>query len=192
MSYHVLLVSAPFCIHGANLFHDQLLFFCLLLDPESSPPLSADLVGDMKLTSKQKLAVKLGRDVGTGENTFAGSNKATLRWPNAIIPYTIDCSLGVFLKFYLPFDPAFYSHLLLRKLFLKIKDDVFSARDEPLCFGVAKLFKHSATNRDGQTLQMRIIHLKPTANSSVPFSSTWHVDLVKSNHILLPDIKLCF
>ena len=49
----------------------------------------------MKLTSKQKLAVKLGRDVGsTVDNAFAASNKVTLRWPNAVIPYTIDCSLG--------------------------------------------------------------------------------------------------
>ena len=58
--------------------------------------MSANLFGDMKLTGKQKLAVKLGRDVGTNGNAFAGSNQVTLRWPNAIVPYTIDCSLGLF------------------------------------------------------------------------------------------------
>jgi len=62
-------------------------------DPESSPPMSTELFSDMKLTPKQNLAVMLGRDVGTGSNTFAGSDKVTLRWPNARVPFTIDCSL---------------------------------------------------------------------------------------------------
>eukprot|EP00795_Rhopilema_esculentum_P001751 gene1751-16235_t len=62
-------------------------------DPLASPQQPASLFGDMKLTAKQKLAVKLGRDVGSGGSTFAGSNKVTLRWPNAVVPYTIDCSL---------------------------------------------------------------------------------------------------
>ena len=86
--------------------------FPILLDPESSPPMSTELFSDMKLTPKQNLAVMLGRDVGTGSNTFAGSDKVTLRWPNARVPFTIDCSLGMLIFIsYLPIS----SHLHLSK-----------------------------------------------------------------------------
>ncbi len=70
--------------------------FLLLIDPYASPAPKPAFAGDMLLTDRQKEAIEKGEDVGpdTGSDTFAASNKATHRWPNAVIPYNIDCSLG--------------------------------------------------------------------------------------------------
>ena len=50
----------------------------------------------MKLTKEQRRAIENGEDAGPNVNgkSYAISNKVTHRWPNAIIPYNIDCSLG--------------------------------------------------------------------------------------------------
>eukprot|EP00794_Sanderia_malayensis_P006292 gene6292-7014_t len=64
-------------------------------DPIASPQMPLEFPGDMKLTARQKEAIAKGEDVGAvgGDKAFSISNRATHRWPNAIIPYNIDCSL---------------------------------------------------------------------------------------------------
>ncbi len=62
-----------------------------------------DFAGDMKLTDRQKEAIENGEDVGPaiGKQAYSISNKATHRWPNAVVPYNIDCSLGMICFLYL-------------------------------------------------------------------------------------------
>ena len=49
----------------------------------------------MKLTDEQKEDLKAGRDMGVGDqNNYAVVKGKNLRWPGAVIPYEIDCSLG--------------------------------------------------------------------------------------------------
>ena len=53
------------------------------------------MFGDMKLTEEQKKALKSGQDMGGRSHGYAAVNWNNLRWTNAIIPYEIDCSLGM-------------------------------------------------------------------------------------------------
>ena len=76
------------------------MFSCPFSDPRASPQMGTDLdFFDMKLTAKQKQHVDKGDDVGVSDNALAASNKAFHKWPNAIIPYEIDCSLGMSICF---------------------------------------------------------------------------------------------
>lgn len=49
----------------------------------------------MMLSDKQKKALKSGEDMGGSSNAFAAVTGNNLRWTNAVIPYEIDCSIGM-------------------------------------------------------------------------------------------------
>jgi len=59
----------------------------------SSPPLPDNLFeGDIELTQDQLKNIDIYGDSRGNVSRAAGSN-SRIRWPNAIIPYEIDCSL---------------------------------------------------------------------------------------------------
>lgn len=60
----------------------------------SSPPLPDNVFeGDINLTEEQLMNIDIYGDVrGNASRAAGGDNR--LRWPNAIIPYEIDCSLS--------------------------------------------------------------------------------------------------
>ena len=63
----------------------------------SSPQQKADLkFGDIMLTKQQKLALENGEDMGgsnLNSNGYSVVDGNNLRWTDAVIPYSIDCSL---------------------------------------------------------------------------------------------------
>ncbi|KAJ7348764.1 hypothetical protein OS493_039187 [Desmophyllum pertusum] len=53
--------------------------------------------GDIRLTKKQTENLKKYGDPTKGSaDSRAASNVDSERWPNAVIPYTFDCSIGKF------------------------------------------------------------------------------------------------
>lgn len=59
----------------------------------SSPPLPDNVFeGDIELTREQLMNIDIYGDIRGNVSRAAGSN-SRIRWPNAIIPYEIDCSL---------------------------------------------------------------------------------------------------
>ena len=65
----------------------------LLISAFSSPPLPDNVFeGDIILTQEQLINLDIHGDV-RGNVSRAASGNGRLRWPNAIIPYEIDCSL---------------------------------------------------------------------------------------------------
>lgn len=76
--------------------HLQNVYFCMLFlaDSHHKPGGTTSLYGgDIKFTPKQKENMK---KYGTpnGPQTRAASNVDSERWPNAVIPYVFDCSVG--------------------------------------------------------------------------------------------------
>lgn len=69
-------------------------------DPRYSPaPIESGLVeGDFKLTEKQKVNMKLFKNV-YGPPERAASGRESERWPGAIIPYVFDCSVSKFVYY---------------------------------------------------------------------------------------------
>ena len=58
-------------------------------------------VGDMKLTQKQLEAFEKGQDLDAAPesgNAFAIHNSKERRWKDGIIPYTFDCSVGMYTR----------------------------------------------------------------------------------------------
>ena len=54
--------------------------------------------GDIRLTKKQQENLKKYGDPTKGSaNSRAASNVDSECWPNAVIPYTFDCSVGKFI-----------------------------------------------------------------------------------------------
>lgn len=67
------------------------------VEPKSSPELSGHLFhGDIKLTPMEEMNMeKYGNPYGISEDVGrAASSNDDKRWPNAIIPYELDCSVG--------------------------------------------------------------------------------------------------
>lgn len=59
----------------------------------SSPPLPDNVFeGDIELTQEQLMNIDIYGNIRGNVSRAAGSN-SRIRWPNAIIPYEIDCSL---------------------------------------------------------------------------------------------------
>ena len=59
------------------------------------------------LTAEQKKALKSGQYMGGGRSRgYAAYNGNNIPWTNGIIPYEIDCSLGMFL-FYIFSFPSY-------------------------------------------------------------------------------------
>ena len=67
--------------------------FSLPIAVFSSPPLPDNVFeGDIELTQEQLKNIDIYGDIRGNVSRAAGSN-SRIRWPNAIIPYEIDCSL---------------------------------------------------------------------------------------------------
>ena len=56
-------------------------------DEDASPQFGPGITDDLNLTPEQRKAIEEGRDTA--------SEKVIQKWPNAVIPYNIDCSLGI-------------------------------------------------------------------------------------------------
>ena len=70
-------------------------------DNTGSPQLLSHLYeGDIKLTERQRLN-KLVFGDPDGSPTRAATNVDKIKWPNAVIPYEFDCSVGEFVKIYI-------------------------------------------------------------------------------------------
>lgn len=70
-------------------------------DNTESPQLFSHLYeGDIKLTERQRLN-KLVFGDPDGSPSRAATNVDKIKWPNAVIPYEFDCSVGEFVKIYI-------------------------------------------------------------------------------------------
>ena len=66
-------------------------------DPHQSPPGKhlSFYQGDIRLSKKQAENLKkYGDPSKNSANSRAASSVESERWPNAVIPYTFDCSVG--------------------------------------------------------------------------------------------------
>ena len=69
-------------------------------DNTESPQLFSHLYeGDIKLTERQRLNDLVFGDPD-GSPSRAATNVDKIKWPNAVIPYEFDCSVGEFVKIY--------------------------------------------------------------------------------------------
>lgn len=69
-------------------------------DNTESPQLFSHLYeGDIKLTERQRLNDLVFGDPD-GSPARAATNVDKIKWPNAVIPYEFDCSVGEFIKIY--------------------------------------------------------------------------------------------
>ena len=70
-------------------------------DNTESPQLLSHLYeGDIKLTERQRLNDLVFGDPD-GSPARAATNVDKIKWPNAVIPYEFDCSVGEFVKIYI-------------------------------------------------------------------------------------------
>lgn len=70
-------------------------------DNTESPQLFSHLYeGDIKLTERQRLNDLVFGDPN-GSPSRAATNVDKIKWPNAVIPYEFDCSVGEFVKIYI-------------------------------------------------------------------------------------------
>ena len=74
-------------------------------DEDASPQLGPGITDDLNLTPEQRKAIEEGRDTT--------SEKVIQKWPNAVIPYNIDCSLGIIFCLSRIFQPLMFSYSLV-------------------------------------------------------------------------------
>lgn len=86
--------SVVFISSCATLSISKIITFVFHIAAFSSPPLPDNVFeGDIELTQEQLMNIDIYGDVRGNVSRAAGSNNR-VRWPNAIIPYEIDCSLS--------------------------------------------------------------------------------------------------
>ena len=74
------------------------LYFLYITDTQRSSHSSQHLYeGDIKLTEEQRLNSVLFGDPD-GAPSRAATNVDKIKWPNAVIPYEFDCSVGELLS----------------------------------------------------------------------------------------------